>query len=46
MKGLWRRFKNWRLNFPAKCGLDAGEVFYRLAVWQRVLFVTFAQRPM
>ena len=40
MKGLWRRFKNWRLNSPAKCGLDAGEVFYRLAVWQRVLLVT------
>ena len=28
------------IKFPAKCGLDAGEVFYRLAVWQRVLLVT------
>ncbi len=42
MRRLWQRFQDWRkVNVHAKRGLDAGEVFYRLAVWQRILLVTF-----
>jgi len=40
MKRWWQRFQDWRnVNVHAKRDLDAGEVFYRLAVWQRVLLV-------
>jgi len=40
MKRLWQRFQDWRkVNVYAKRGLDAGEVFYRLARWQRALLV-------
>jgi len=40
MKRWWQRFQDWRkVNVYAKRGLDAGEVFYRLAIWQRTLLV-------
>ena len=40
MKRLWQRFQDWRkVNVPAKRGLTIGEIFYRLAVWQRCLLM-------
>jgi len=40
MKRLWQKFQDWRkVNVYAKRGLTIGEIFYRLAVWQRCLLM-------
>ena len=42
LKGLLRRFKDWKTGVPTKRGLDVGEIFYRLNTWQRVLLVVLS----
>lgn len=35
----WKRFKDWWGRTPEKRGLDVGEIFFRLRVWQRCILV-------
>jgi hypothetical protein len=40
MKRQWQRFKDWwAVNRYSKRGLSVGEVFFRLAVWQRWILI-------
>jgi hypothetical protein len=40
MKRQWQRFRDWwTVNRHSKRGLGVGEVFYRLAVWQRWILI-------